>query len=235
MEHTSTSNAKALPRLTYAFTADLEPGLPAPNITCASSSSLLVNGFVSEPGMSYAFIFRAFSSSSSAKFQCIQQPVAFGAAPNATITLPSTAGVTDAWITWVGDTDYDMDAGDAPHAFSFQGVDPVTKLHALSASGLSDYQALLSQHVADVKSVLSDSFALDLGQAAALDQPTDVVKAGYAIDGPAASNAYLDWVLFNYGRYLLASSSRSVLPANLQGKWANGISNAWSAGASFSI
>jgi alpha-L-fucosidase 2 len=190
--------------------------------------------------MAYAFIFRAFSSSPAAQFQCIQQPVAFGSPPNGTIHLPSSSSapsgqVHDAWIAWVGDTEYDMDAGDAAHNFSFRGTDPVAKLQQLPASTspstvLADYAALLAQHTADVQGVLSASFALDLGQTPDLTQPTDVLKGKYEVDGAAGTNAYLDWVLFNYGRYMLASSSRGLLPANLQGKWANGLSNAWSAG-----
>jgi alpha-L-fucosidase 2 len=68
---------------------------------------------------------------------------------------------------------------------------------------------------------------LDLGQTPNFNLPTDVLRNQYTIDGPA-SNAYLDWLLFNYGRYLLVSSSRGLLPANLQGKWVNAIDNAWS-------
>ena len=181
--------------------------------------------------MSYAFVFSAFASPS-ARVQCIQFPVAFGAPPNATLQVitPANATNTEAWITWIGDTEYDMNAGDAAHNFSFAGEKPVPKLQArLPIIASSDYQTLLKQHTDDIKSVLSDSFALDLGQKPNVDLPTDALRSQYTVDGPQ-SNAYLDWLLFNYGRYLLASSSRSVLPANLQGKWANGISNAWSAG-----
>ncbi|KAF8954807.1 glycoside hydrolase family 95 protein [Flammula alnicola] len=239
VEHITTSNSKALPDLTYAFTADLEAGLPAPNVTCLSKNSMLVNGFVSEspPGMAYALVLRAFSSSPSANFQCIQQPVPFGFPPNATIQLLSsaTSATNDAWVTWMGDTEYDMNAGDAAHNFTFRGTDPVTKLLGADTQGLSDYEALLNQHTADIRDTLSAPFALDLGQTPALDQPTDVLKAQYSIDGPASTNAYLDWVLFNYGRYLLVSSSRGLLPANLQGKWANGVGNAWSADSNINI
>jgi hypothetical protein len=38
--------------------------------------------------------------------------------------------------------------------------------------------------------------------------------------------------MFNYGRYLLGSSARGTLPANLQGKWASGNANPWGAGTS---
>ena len=137
----------------------------------------------------------------------------------------------------MGDTEYDMDAGDAAHGFSFRGVDPVTKLFSssgTSSASCQDYQSALIQHTTDIHNTLYATFALDLGHIPVLDVPSDVLKSTYTIDGPT-SNAYIEWVLFNYGRYLLASSSRGTLPANLQGKWANGISNAWSSGALYLI
>lgn len=233
MQHVKT-DASTLPDLQFAFSVDLESGLPAPNITCLSQNSLLVTGLVSQtpPGMAYALIFNTFATSSKAILQCIQQPVASGRPPNATLHVLSAneSANQEAWITWTGDTEYDMNAGDAAHNFSFRGESPVTKLHASqSLKDLSDYAALLDQHTKDIKSVLLTPFALDLGQVPDFDSPTDVIKSQYSIDGPK-SNAYLDWLTFNYGRYLLASSSRGALPANLQGKWANGVGNAWSAG-----
>ncbi|KAF8908099.1 glycoside hydrolase family 95 protein [Gymnopilus junonius] len=238
VQHVGAENGP-LPNLTYAFSVALESGLPAPNITCQNFTSLLVNGFVSKspPGMSYAIVFSAFATPPS-RVQCIQFPVPFGSPPNATLQVitPSDATNTEAWITWIGDTEYDIDAGDSAHNFTFAGQNPVTKLQAqLPTSGSSNYQALLQQHTADIKSALSDSFALDLGQRPNLDLPTNVLRSQYTtIDGPQ-SNAYLDWLLFNYGRYLLVSSSRGVLPANLQGKWANGVGNAWSADANINL
>lgn len=123
-----------------------------------------------------------------------------------------------------------MDAGDAAHNFSFRGTDPVTKLMGFEPQVLSNYAELLAQHTADIKAVLASTFGLDLGQVPDFTQPTDILRSKYTVDGPASTNAYLDWLLFNYGRYLLASSSRGALPANLQGKWANGQSNPWSGG-----
>ena len=72
-----------------------------------------------------------------------------------------------------------------------------------------------------------DNFALDLGQKPDLETPTDVLRSQYEVD---TGNPYLEWVLFNYGRYLLAGSARGDLPANLQGKWAFDASNPWSGG-----
>ncbi|KAH9475953.1 putative alpha-fucosidase A [Psilocybe cubensis] len=232
VQHMQT-DVPTLPDLTFSFTVDLEPGLPAPNITCLSPSSLLVSGLVSHspPGMAYALIFNAYTASSKAVFQCVQQPVASGNLPNATLHIFSHNGSanTEAWIVWTGDTEYDMNAGDAAHNFSFRGESPVTKLlSSRSPESFSDYNALLKQHIGDIYNILHRPFALDLGQVPDLDSPTDIIKDRYSINGPP-SNAYLDWLTFNYGRYLLASSSRGALPANLQGKWANGIGNPWSA------
>uniref|UniRef100_A0A8H8CIZ1 Glycoside hydrolase family 95 protein n=1 Tax=Psilocybe cubensis TaxID=181762 RepID=A0A8H8CIZ1_PSICU len=228
VQHVQT-NASTLPNLAFAFTAGLEPGLPAPNITCLSQSSMLVSGVVSDspPGMAYALIFNTFAASSNAVLQCIQQPVASGSPPNATLHILSPSNNKEAWITWVGDTEYDINAGDAAHNFSFRGESPVTKLlPSHSSEPFSDYAKLLKQHVTDIEGVLQTPFALDLGQVPDFDTPTDVLKSQYTIDGPI-SNAYLDWLTFNYARYLLASSSRGVLPANLQGKWGNDVGNAW--------
>ncbi|KDR70259.1 hypothetical protein GALMADRAFT_230242 [Galerina marginata CBS 339.88] len=237
VQHVSSSTT-ALPALTYSFTSSLEDGLPAPNITCRSSNSMLVSGLVSTspPGMAYALIFTAFASSKSATVQCIQIPVTSNSPPIAQLHVVSspTDANKESWITWIGDTEYDMNAGDAAHNFSFRSESPVTKLAAIPTTSFSDYKTLLKQHTDDISGFLYDSFALDLGQKANLNLPTDVLKAQYTIDGPA-SNAYLEWVLFNYGRYMLASSSRGVLPANLQGKWANGVGNAWSADSNINI
>ncbi len=51
--------------------------------------------------------------------------------------------------------------------------------------------------------------------------------AAYEVD---VGNPYLEWLMFNFGRYLLVGSAPGKLPANLQGKWARDIGNPWSAG-----
>ena len=43
-----------------------------------------------------------------------------------------------------------------------------------------------------------------------------------------ADNLYLEMLYYQFGRYLLISSSREgSLPANLQGVWADRLQNAW--------
>lgn len=125
-----------------------------------------------------------------------------------------------------------MDAGDAAHGFSFKGDDPhdalVTLIEAATGENLT-YEAILQQHLSDYTSVIT-KFSLDLGQTPDFDTPTDELYNAYKLN---AGNPYIEWLLFNFGRYLLVSSSRGALPANLQGKWAQYISNAWSAGTSY--
>ncbi|MCL4177951.1 MAG: glycoside hydrolase N-terminal domain-containing protein [Verrucomicrobia bacterium] len=86
------------------------------------------------------------------------------------------------------------------------------------------YEQLRQAHTADVGRLM-DRVALDLGGGMAAQQPTDVrleaVKAG-------ADDPHLVALYFQYGRYLLASSSRpGTQPANLQGIWNQDLVPAW--------
>ena len=229
---TSISSAAGLPSLSYAFSSDIEARLPTPNITCLDSSTLRIRGFVSTQGMLYELLARVHTtpvlSSPSPIIQCIQAPASPGTPPNATIKV-SGRSVSEAWISWVGGTEYSLDAGDAAHRFSFRGPDPHDDLLFLlnQPTSMLTFSGILDQHLKDYKATLIDQFSLSLGQKPRLDVPTDVVKAAYKID---VGDTYLEWLMFNYGRYLLASSARGSLPANLQGKWACAHDNPWGAG-----
>ena len=222
VQHISTSDASALPALTYAYSVAAEPGLPTPTVACFDNSTLKITGTASNPGMAFEILARASTLGSDASVTC-----APAGANNATLTV---RGATAAWLTWVGGTDYDMDAGDAAHGFSFKGADPHPRLVALldEVPRLAPtFEELRAFHLSDYSSVTT-AFSLDLGQEPDFDTPTDELKAAYRTD---TGNVYLEWLLFNYGRYLLAASARGALPANLQGKWAKDASNPWSAGS----
>ncbi|QRW13118.1 glycoside hydrolase family 95 protein [Ceratobasidium sp. AG-Ba] len=135
-------------------------------------------------------------------------------------------GSTEAWLSWVGDTDYSMDTGNVGSGYTFQGVDPHVKLTNLVAS-LDDQHTTVSlaSHVADYQSALG-GFSLNLGQKVDTMKTTDILFHEYKTD---VGNPYFEWLLFNYGRYMLLSSTRSYLPANLQGKWTRGWEAPWSA------
>ncbi|KZV74234.1 glycoside hydrolase family 95 protein [Peniophora sp. CONT] len=218
VEHTNATTG--LPRLTYVLTPYLEDGLPSPNVTCLDSATLQLRGTAGDPGMLYEFLGRA--TAVGGNISCKVVPGTNGSA-NATLEVN---GASEAWFTWVGDTEYDMNAGDAAHGFSFKGVDPHEALVTLlgAATGAhNSYEVILQQHVSDYTRIIT-KFSLDLGQTPDLDTPTDKLYSSYRHN---IGNPYIEWLLFNFGRYLLVSSSRGTLPPNLQGKWAQPIHNTW--------
>lgn len=224
ISHLETSEAHSiLPQLTYAFSSALEPGLPQPNISCLDQSTLLFQGNVSDPGMAYEFVARASVLGPAANVSCIEQPQGLGRM-NATLIV---MGAQQSWITWAGDTEYDMDAGSAAYNFSFRRADGVPRSVLISriVASAPAYDSVFATHVHSYRKFLG-GFDLSLGQAPDLARSTDELKAAYQTD---VGDPYLEWVLFNYGRYLLTSSAPGTLPANLQGKWASDISNPWSA------
>lgn len=93
----------------------------------------------------------------------------------------------------------------------------------LEAAAGRSYDELRDRHVAEYKE-LFDRTTLDLGRTAAADQPTDVRIAQHGtVDDPQFSA-----LLFQFGRYLLISSSRpGTQPANLQGIWNDELFPAW--------
>jgi alpha-L-fucosidase 2 len=99
----------------------------------------------------------------------------------------------------------------------------------VNAAARTSYQALRSAHTADYQR-LFNRVTLDVGQRMP-DIPTDDLLTAYRDPNtPAATRKALEVLYFQYGRYLLISSSRGgSLPANLQGVWNNSTSPPWSA------
>lgn len=78
------------------------------------------------------------------------------------------------------------------------------------------YERILEEHIADYRS-LFDRVSLDLGATAVDTLATDERLRAYQSGTPDPG---LEALYFQYGRYLLISSSRpGSMPANLQGKW----------------
>lgn len=229
VQHLNTS-ASALPDVTYAFNSAIESGLPQPIVSCLDNSTLMLKGNVSNPGMAYELLGRVNAIGPSAKVSCLPQGVG-----NATIGV---TGARESWIVWVGGTDYDMDAGDAAHGFTFKGDDPHATLLALlnaaspkTTVNPKQFSSILNAHIAAYRNVLG-SFQLSLGQVPDFSQSTNELVAAYRTD---TGNPYVEWLLFNFGRYLLSGSAPGTLPANLQGKWGRDSSNSWGAGKISSI
>jgi alpha-L-fucosidase 2 len=104
------------------------------------------------------------------------------------------------------------------------GADPVARArHHLTPAAAKPYDQLRSRHVADYRRLFS-RVAIDLGPSERTGLPTDQRIPLFA-DGKDPQLAAL---YFQYGRYLLASCSRSPgQPANLQGLWNDSMNPAW--------
>jgi len=108
----------------------------------------------------------------------------------------------------------------------WRGESPDPKIkRILSAAAEKSYTRLLDRHVKDYQS-LFNRMSLDLGKStlAKVELPT----LSRLLDYKNGGDADLEALLFQYGRYLLISSSRKGgLPANLQGLWNDSNNPPW--------
>jgi alpha-L-fucosidase 2 len=108
-------------------------------------------------------------------------------------------------------------------------ADPVgTSALDMGRAASKSYWRLLAAHVADYRRYF-DRVTLKLGPAndtaASLPTPARLKAAAEGANDPGLAALY-----FNFGRYLLISSSRpGGLPSNLQGIWAEGVQAPWNA------
>jgi alpha-L-fucosidase 2 len=108
----------------------------------------------------------------------------------------------------------------------FEGDDPLPRVAAqLDAAAVRPFAQLRAEHERDVRALLG-RVAIDLGHSAPQRRalPTDQRLARYTRDG---QDPELEALFFQHGRYLLASSSRDALPANLQGLWNDNPTPPW--------
>jgi alpha-L-fucosidase 2 len=108
---------------------------------------------------------------------------------------------------------------------NYRGLDPEKENHkAFNKIAKTSYKELLDRHISDYQS-LFNRLSFKLSESKGDEFPTDVrlkkVKKG-------ATDNYLTQLQYQFGRYLLISSSRpGTLPANLQGIWATGFTPPW--------
>ncbi|MEM0576640.1 glycoside hydrolase family 95 protein [Flavobacterium polysaccharolyticum] len=126
-------------------------------------------------------------------------------------------------------------------ATSFKGFDKdpsidgiansIAKKNLSKAFSIS-FDKLKKSHIADYQKFYN-RVSLDLGNTKAPDLPTDERLLRYA-DG--AEDKSLEILYFNYGRYLLISSSRTLgVPANLQGLWNPYLNPPWNSNYTMNI
>lgn len=105
-----------------------------------------------------------------------------------------------------------------------------TVLQEINDALKMDYNTLKQRHIDDFKSVLGTS-GVDIGGSFIPKQTTDYLMRYYTMFNTSASARYLETLVYNFGRYLLFSSSRpGTMPSNLQGTWVGNDKPAWNAG-----
>ncbi|WP_343615240.1 glycoside hydrolase family 95 protein [Flavobacterium sp.] len=114
-----------------------------------------------------------------------------------------------------------------------EGVDDVSiALQNLNKAYAKPFDKLKENHIADYQKFFN-RVDLNLGKTTASDLPTDERLLRYA-DGKEDKN--LEILYFNFGRYLLISSSRTLgVPANLQGLWNPYVNPPWSSNYTMNI
>jgi len=114
-----------------------------------------------------------------------------------------------------------------------KNVDKPVKKLLQSASGKT-FKDLLRNHLNDYHKYFDRvSLTLDGGQSQNSDMPTDQRLLAYT---KGANDPGLEELYFQYGRYLLISSSRTPgVPANLQGIWSKDIRPPWSSNYTINI
>lgn len=132
------------------------------------------------------------------------------------------SGADSAVLILAAKTNYAM------HYPDYRGPDPhASAQRDVDLAAAKPYRQLLAGHEKDYRDLFG-RLTLDIGQAMP-DMPTDRLLAGYG-DGKNAADRALEALYFQYGRYLLISSSRAgSLPANLQGVWNHSATPPWNA------
>lgn len=141
-----------------------------------------------------------------------------------TITV---TGSNDVEFILAGDTDYIMNFDpDFTDASAFVGVDPLASVRSMvEKASAKTYDELYDDHIADY-SELFDRVDLKINPGESFDNlPTPTRLARYR---QGTLDHGLEQQYFQYGRYLLISSSRAGnMPANLQGMWHNNSDGPW--------
>ena len=114
----------------------------------------------------------------------------------------------------------------------FSSVNPLTTVeNTMNQASPKTYAQLLETHTQDYQS-LYGRMSVSLGNAVnENNKTTDALLTGYKNNNNTTSeNLYFEQLYYQFGRYLLISSSRkNSLPANLQGIWAEGLNPPWDA------
>lgn len=140
----------------------------------------------------------------------------------------------DVLLLLTADTDYILNSNpDFNNPKTYVGIDPVAHTAKIFSNiATRDYNHLLSRHLNDYQSLfgrvtinLNPNAPQTLEFPPHQELPTNERLQRYR---EGANDFDLEELYFQFGRYLLISSSRKgTLPANLQGIWAKGVDGPW--------
>ena len=161
---------------------------------------------------------------------------------SANIQIQSTSGAltkTDSSLTLAGATEATIYIS---MATSFNGFDKDPATKGLNNSAMAETQlnhakqtgwpSIKKQHIKDYQTFFK-RVELKLADKDLINLPTDERLKKYA---KGDADPYLETLYFQYGRYLLISSSRTPgVPANLQGLWNSYLQPPWSSNYTINI
>jgi alpha-L-fucosidase 2 len=184
-------------------------------LTKASGNTLIMNGQiydsteVSERGPAGAHL----------RFSALAQVTTKGGSIKANSDLIIVSGANEIIIRFTAFTDYNI--AKLNHDPLISPEDSCKKI--ISQSNKFTYQQLLNRHLKEYEPLFA-KLKLTLGDSKTLPTDQRLKQFREGADDPALIALY-----YQYGRYLLLSSSRfpARLPANLQGKWNNHFDAPW--------
>ena len=174
------------------------------------NNTLILSGAIEDNGMKYESQIKVINTGGS--IQDKEDRISVENADEITIIISAGTDYVNEYPTYKGED---------PHSAVTERINNAVNL---------GYDELKSRHIEDYKN-LFDRVNLNLGELK-LDKPTDEMLNEYKTN---QSNS-LETLFFQYGRYLLISSSREgSLPANLQGVWNNSNNPPWSSDYHFNV
>lgn len=174
------------------------------------NNTLILSGAIEDNGMKYESQIKVINTGGS--IQDKEDRISVENADEITIIMSAGTDYVNEYPTYKGED---------PHSAVTERINNAVNL---------GYYELKSRHIEDYKN-LFDRVNLNLGELK-LDKPTDEMLNEYKTN---QSNS-LETLFFQYGRYLLISSSREgSLPANLQGVWNNSNNPPWSSDYHFNV
>ncbi|EJT5935916.1 glycoside hydrolase N-terminal domain-containing protein [Clostridium perfringens] len=174
------------------------------------NNTLVLSGAIEDNGMKYESQIKVINTGGS--IQDKEDRISVENADEITIIMSAGTDYVNEYPTYKGED---------PHSAVTERINNAVNL---------GYDELKSRHIEDYKN-LFDRVNLNLGELK-LDKPTDEMLNEYKTN---QSNS-LETLFFQYGRYLLISSSREgSLPANLQGVWNNSNNPPWSSDYHFNV